>query len=110
MGSKAKRLIISASEWRGHISACQASGMTGAAYARAHGINVKTFHNAKRRIEMSGDQEARSLPVFRRVEVMTDTWAACAYRVRFRSGVVVEVVGGDLDRLGGMLQVLGAYL
>lgn len=110
MGLKAKRLIISEGEWGGHMRACQASGMTGAAYALAHGIKAKSFYNARRRIGMRVGQEAGSQLAFRRVEVIGDSGAECAYRIRFRSGVVVEVVGGGPDRLGGVLQVLGAYL
>lgn len=109
MGSRAKRTVISESEWRGHIRAGQASGMTGVAYALAHGINAKRFYNARPCIGIRGGQEAGSQLAFRRVEVIGEPGAECAYRIRFRSGVEVEVVGRGADRLGGVLQVLGAY-
>lgn len=112
MMSKSDRLIRSESEWRGHIGACEASGMSGAAYTRVHGINAKSFHNARRRLGRTvGNEPPSRGAVFKRVEVIGERESVFEYRIRFRSGVVVEVGGGgDLDRLGGVLRALGDYL
>lgn len=68
------RSIRSKAEWREHVSACMASGMTGVEYARVHGLNVKSFYNARRRLGSRSMGDGPSKPeLFKRVEVTGGT-------------------------------------
>ena len=63
------RSIRSNAEWREQVSACKASGMTGVEYAPVHGLNVKSFYNARRRLGSRSMGDGPSKPEFKRVEV-----------------------------------------
>lgn len=106
------RAIRSKAEWREHVSACMASGMTGVEYARVHGLNVKSFYNARRRLGSRSMGDGPSKPeLFKRVKVTGEGTPGGEYRIRFPSGVVVEVGDrSDVHGLKGMLQALGDYL
>jgi hypothetical protein len=105
------RSIRSEAEWCEHVSACKGSGMTGVEYTRVHGLNVKSFYNARRRLGSRSMGDGPSKPeLFKRVEV-TGEGTPGEYRIRFPSGVVVEVgARSDIDGLKGLLQALGDYL
>lgn len=58
------RSIRSKAEWRGHVSTCMACGMTGVEYARVHGLNVKTFYKARRRVVSAQGHRNDGVPKF----------------------------------------------
>ncbi|MFH0351536.1 MAG: IS66 family insertion sequence element accessory protein TnpA [Chromatiales bacterium] len=71
------RSIRSNAEWREQVSACKASGITGVEYARVHGLNVKSFYNARRRLGSRSMGDGPSKPeLFKRVEVTGDARGA----------------------------------
>ena len=58
--------------WREHVCACQASGQTMVAYAKAHRLSVKAFYRAKARLMRYGaGQRPPSRSVFQRVKVVS---------------------------------------
>lgn len=86
--------------------------MTGVEYARVRGLNVKSFYNARRRLGSRSTSDGPSKPeLFKRVEVTGEGTPGGGYRIRFPSGVVVEVGDrSDVHGLKGLLQALGDYL
>lgn len=94
--------------WHEHVCACQASGQTMVAYAKAHRLSVQAFYRAKARLIRFG---AGQLPpprsVFQRVEVVSDSLRLSICRVHLRNGVVVELGVEDAE-LGRVLHAAGA--
>jgi transposase-like protein len=83
--------------WREHVEACAASGLSGAAYCRRHGLHRKSFYRW-RRIFSQPAEEARSgcvpdgdagRPLFAEVR-LPDTGS---------TGIEVCVAGGRLVRV-----------
>jgi hypothetical protein len=102
------RVYRSQEEWRHHLQAWHKSGMRMTAYAKAHGLNVKSFGNAQRRLSGTGGKSRSvSRPVFKRV-VVTPSQSNCSvYRASFPDGMVVECDGsGDLVRFSELLEKL----
>ena len=94
-------------KWLDHIRACEAAGQTMVEYARARGLNLKGFYNAKTRLIKRG---VLNLPpsagVFRRVPVVSAGVGSLGLRVHLPNGVVVDLATeGDLSRLEAVLQV-----
>ncbi len=94
--------------WHEHVCACQASGQTMVAYAKAHRLSVQAFYRAKARLVRHG---AGRLPppgsLFQRVEVVSAPPRLSSCRVHLPNGVVVEL-GVEDAGLGRVLQAAGA--
>lgn len=92
-------------KWLDHIRACEAAGQTMVEYARARGLNLKGFYNAKTRLIKRGVLNLTpSAAVFRRVPVVSA--GSFGSRVHLPNGVVVEFAHEcDVARLGAVLQV-----
>jgi hypothetical protein len=94
--------------WYKHVCACQASGQTMVAYAKAPRLSVQAFYRAKARLLRFG---AGQLPppgsLFQRVEVVSDSLRLSSCRVHLPNGVVVEL-GVEEAALGKVLQAAGA--
>jgi hypothetical protein len=94
--------------WHKHVCACQASGQTMVAYAKAHRLSVQAFYRAKGRLLRFG---AGQLPppgsLFQRVDVVSDSLRLSSCRVHLPNGVVVEL-GVEEAALGRVLQAAGA--
>ncbi|MGH8651535.1 MAG: IS66 family insertion sequence element accessory protein TnpA, partial [Gammaproteobacteria bacterium] len=59
-------------KWLDHIRACEAAGQTMVEYARARGLNLKGFYNAKTRLIKRGVlSPTPNAAVFRRVPVVS---------------------------------------
>lgn len=94
--------------WYEHLCACEAGGQTMVAYAKAHGLSVQAFYQAKARLVRYGaGQRPPSRPVFQRVEVVSAPPRLSSCRVHLRNGVVVEL-GVEEGALGRVLQAAGA--
>ena len=95
--------------WREHVCACQASGQTMVAYAKAHRLSVQTFYRAKARLVRYGAGRLPLLPpAFQRVEVVLAPPQLSSCRVHLPNGVVVELEVEDAG-LGRVLQAAGAW-
>lgn len=92
-------------KWLEHIRACDAAGQTMVEYARARGLNLKCFYNAKTRLSKRGVLSVTpSAGIFRRVPVVATS--SVGLRVHLPNGVVVELgTEGEVSRLGAVLQV-----
>ena len=78
------------------------------AYAKAQGLSVRAFYQAKARLEREGSgHRPSSRPSFQRVEVVSDPSRLSSCRVHLRNGVVVEL-GMEEGGLGFVLQAAGA--
>jgi hypothetical protein len=101
------RVIRTPEEWQQHLQAWRQSGLKMTAYAQAHGLNIKSFGNAKRRLNRStSDAVATVSHVFKRVEVSASS-SRGSYRVSFSDGLVIECDrGGDLVEFSGFIQTL----
>lgn len=94
--------------WHKHVCACQASGQTMVAYAKAHRLSVQAFYRAKARLARYGaDQLPPPRSVFQRVEVVSGPVRLSSCRVHLPNGVVVEL-GVEEAALGRVLQAAGA--
>jgi hypothetical protein len=94
--------------WHKHVCACQASGQTMAAYAKAHRLSVQAFYRAKGRLARYGADQLPPLgSLFQRVDVVSDSLRLSSCRVPLPNGVVVEL-GVEEAALGRVLQAAGA--
>lgn len=85
-------LSKSQSEWLEHIRACEAAGQTMVEYARARGLKLKSFYNARRWLIKCGVLSPRpTAPVFRRVQVVPADGGDGVCRLRLRNGVIVDL-------------------
>lgn len=94
-------------KWLDHIRACETAGQTMVEYARARGLNLKGFYNAKTRLIKRGVLGLKpSAGIFRRVPVVSAGVGSFGSRVHLPNGVVVEFAHEcDVARLGAVLQV-----
>jgi hypothetical protein len=94
--------------WHEHVCACQASGQTMVAYAKAHRLSVQAFYRAKARLLRYGAGQLSPLgSLFQRVEVVSARPRLSSCRVHLPNGVVVEL-GVEDAGLGRVLQAAGA--
>jgi hypothetical protein len=94
--------------WHEHVCACQASGQTMVAYAKAHRLSVQAFYRAKARLLRYGAGQLSPLgSLFQRVEVVSAPARLSSCRVHLPNGVVVEL-GVEDAGLGRVLQAAGA--
>jgi hypothetical protein len=94
--------------WHEHVCACQASGQTMVAYAKAHRLSVQAFYRAKARLLRYGaGQLSAPGSLFQRVGVVSAPPRLSSCRVHLPNGVVVEL-GVEDAGLGRVLQAAGA--
>lgn len=93
-------------DWLGHLRACE-SGQRLADYARAHGLRVKSFYNARTHLLRRGLVQSNvSTPLFQRARVVSAP-ALVNCRVHLANGVTVEF-GVEVSGLGEVLQAVRA--
>jgi hypothetical protein len=93
----------SAIDWSAHLRAWELSAQTLAEYARAHGLKVKSFYNARtHRLRRERARGARGAAVFQRVRVVAAA-APWSCRVALPNGVMVEI-GGEAVPLAEVLR------
>ena len=86
-------------DWLGHLRACESSGQRLADYARAHGLRVKSFYNARTHLLRRGLVQSNvSTPLFQRARVVSAP-ALVNCRVHLANGVTVEF-GVEVSGLG----------
>lgn len=91
--------------WLDHVRACEASGQTMAEYAKANGLALKAFYNARTHLIRRGVIKAKTQgAVFQRVGVVSKLTGALNCRVHFPNGLMMEF-GVDELRLGRVLQL-----
>lgn len=94
-------------DWLGHLRACESSGQRLADYARAHGLRVKSFYNARTHLLRRGLVQSNvSSPLFERARVVSAP-ALVNCRVHLANGVTVEV-GIEASGLGEVLRAVSA--
>ena len=94
-------------DWLGHLRACESSGQRLADYARAHGLRVKSFYNARTHLLRRGLVQGEvSSPLFQRARVVSAP-ALVNCRVHLANGVTVEV-GIEALGLGEVLRAASA--
>ena len=79
-----------------------------AAYAREHGLAIKSFYYWKKRLLKLGGIESPSMalekaPVFHSVRIKTKPRVDAACRIRFPNGIECEMTGMDESGLEHLL-------
>jgi len=88
--------------WLQHLEACQANHQTLAAYAAAHGLNVRSLYDARKRLKRQGVLPiAPGGPRFVRVSAADCGRLPTACRVLLANGAVVELTcgGEEVERV-----------
>lgn len=89
--------------WLTHYQACQMANQSLAAYAREHGLAVKSFYYWKRRLRQikaieSESQRQSPQPTFHSVKVRRTQGGEAACRLHFPNGMTCELM--DIDDPG----------
>ena len=87
--------------WLQHYQACQASGNSQVAYAREHGLAVKSLYYWKKRLQQIGAIDSglsSTSPVFQKVQLAPVAAAGIRCQIQFANGLTCELDG--LDALG----------
>lgn len=89
--------------WLMHYQACQLANQSLAAYAREHGLAIKSFYYWKRRLRQlnaieSEPQRPSAQPTFHAVRVRRTQVVETACRLHFPNGLTCELM--DIDDSG----------
>lgn len=97
-------------DWLNHYQASQTSGNSMAAYARKHGLAIKSFYYWKRRLLQLGAIKPNPValaksPVFLPVRIKKEQHVGVdsACRVRFTNGIECEMTGMNERELEHLL-------
>jgi hypothetical protein len=94
--------------WLTHYQACQMANQSLAAYAREHGLAVKSFYYWKRRLRQlkaieSESQRQSPQPTFHAVKVRRAQGGEAACRLHFPNGMTCELMAIDEPELERLL-------
>lgn len=94
--------------WLERIQACEAQGMSVAAYAAEHGFPVRAMYDAKKVLVRKGVLPRTHRTRFQRVQTQAVT-ADTEWRVRLANGVLVEFSGSvDAGSLSTVLNTVAS--
>ncbi len=86
------RLTEHQRQWLGRVQACEASGMSVAAYASAHGIPVRAMYDAKKVLVRKGVLPRTHRARFQRVQTEAVTVGG-EWRIQLPNGAAVDFSG-----------------
>ncbi len=86
------RLTEHQRKWLGRVQACEASGMSVAAYAAAQGYPVRAMYDAKKVLVKKGVLPRTRRSHFQRVRTEAVT-VGCEWRIQLPNGVSVDFSG-----------------
>jgi hypothetical protein len=96
--------------WRDHLAACEASGQTTKAYAKAHGLSISMMYSWRRKLVRRGVWSKRSNLTggsgFTRVRISDAGYASGTWHLVLPNGVQIGFTGAvDEAALDAVLQV-----
>ncbi|WP_293653984.1 helix-turn-helix domain-containing protein [Thiolapillus sp.] len=92
--------------WLQHYQAWQTSGKNQVAYAREHGLAVKSLYYWKKRLRQIGAIDAglsSTPPVFQKLQLAPVAAAGIQCQIQFANGLVCELTGLDASGVEHLL-------